>query len=228
MSAPTHAAEADEVVLSGDRPDFTDGTDTVAKGHVQVEAGVEYGLEAETIRLPDALIRLGIEDGIEVRLTGPSAVVGGDGESLEFGAGTKLSKGLTDRFAVGVLPAVAYEGGDSATLAPSLTGLVGVQLTDGIGLSSNVGVQGALPVSVDDDQGSSVDYSASLGTGFDLSDEVGLFTEVFAVHSGQWSTYADGGVTVLVAPTLQLDAYAGMALADGPERWVGAGFVWLR
>ena len=87
MAPTTALANADETVsLSGDRPDFTDGTDTVAKGHGQVEAGVEYGFESNTTRLPDALVRLGLNDGLELRIATPSVVLGSTGSNpIEFG-----------------------------------------------------------------------------------------------------------------------------------------------
>jgi hypothetical protein len=229
--AATARAETEQS-LSGDRPDFTDGTDTVAKGAGQLEAGLTYQLHSESISVPDALLRMGIHESAELRFAPPSLALGGDGESvgMDFGVGMKASKSVTDQLALGVLPTVAMGLGPAGFVAPSLTMLIGYDVVDGVGVASNVGVTTWSPLSGSEDSPMPVAYYASLSTGVDLSETVGVFAEVFGATSGfgfDWGAGADGGVTVLVSSNLQLDAHFGNLWDGTGAMWVGTGVVWM-
>lgn len=231
MFVPTvaWASGKPDAELSGDRPDFTDGTDTVARGHGQIEAGIEYGMDSETVRMPDALIRLGLSRHSELRLVAPSFTVGSDGDNaVEFGVGAKISNTFGDRLALGVLPSMGVTGGEQGSVGPGISGLFGYQVHDKVGLASNLGVSGVIPLDSSDESMGETEYSASLGLGVDVSESIGIFGEVFAVGADEWVAYADGGVTVLVSPTLQLDAYGGTGVGSASESWAGVGFVWMR
>ena len=59
--------------IDTDRPDFTDGTHTVARGRWQFETGYTYqqarGIDAgHTHSLPEALLRVGVWSQVELRI----------------------------------------------------------------------------------------------------------------------------------------------------------------
>jgi len=227
-----NAGSDQEKSLSGDRPDFTDGTDTVAQGAGQLEAGVTYDLEIGSVSLPDALVRIGIHDSAEIRVATPSISVGGEVDSigLDFGVGMKASKSVSEQLALGVLPTVAVGLGPTGFVAPSLTMLIGYSLADGVGLASNVGVTSWSVLSGSSENAMLIGYYASLSTGIDISDTVGLFAEVFGESAGAdlgWGYGADGGLTMLVSSHLQLDAHFGTSLDGSGSMWVGTGVVWM-
>ena len=99
--------------ISTDRVTFSTGTAVVPAGRFQAEFGVIYtdDGDAESVSLPDPLLRYGLYPGVELRLAGPTllAVDGGDDGLGDVTIGLKF----VARGQRGAVPAVAF--------VPSLT-----------------------------------------------------------------------------------------------------------
>src|SRR5579862_1239281 len=82
--------------ISTDRPDFTESTDTIAPGYIQIEGGILFNhhtfASTRSMLGPSPLIRVGLTRFIEFR-------IGGDGyvsESEAVGLGRENHTGISD------------------------------------------------------------------------------------------------------------------------------------
>lgn len=238
-SAAPAAAQTGGPLVS-DRPDFTESSGTIARGHVQVEGGItwqEIG-EEEAVSAGEILVRLGFGERLEARLGVGSwtrvDLPGGQLEGFEdptVGLKVRLTPPVDDR--PPGFPAVAFLLGTSVPVGseelttdewePEARLAFDWILTDLLSLGANLGA--AYPS--DGDEGFA-QILASLTAGIAATDRLGVFLEAYGFSreepDGDPTQYVDTGVTFALTDDLQLDARIGFGLNDpSPERFVGVG-----
>lgn len=239
------AADTSGPMLTPDRPGFTNGSDTVAPGHVQVEAGVTRtkgaspfaktpgGGDGLTTDAPQTLIRTGLNAETELRVTLPDYAwpSGGDSGFSDGAIGvrykfyqskdgnTKLA--FTPSLSIPVRSAVTSSGHVDPVL--SLNG----QKTSGArwSLSSN------LILSYPTQNGGRVtDYTGTGQVTYALSAPLSVFGDFYydAPVGGPPSPIADGGLTYRVGSHVQLDLETGRGLGgSAPVQFYGGGVAVL-
>ena len=229
LAAFSPAASAQDAIIT-DRPGFSTGPDTVARGVTQAELGFEWNPDTDAVTLPFALLRHGIGEATEVRLAW-SGVVTGTGEAGTLGGGVEIKHTLRE--------------GEGAS--PTLGVLVGVNVPgDGGPLNPNAGflwssslgdawsVFGTATVSAPDtdtDMGGGRRFVGTNAVGVSRSlGKAGFFVEHFVsvTEGGDEETQLiDAGLTYLVTDDLQIDVNGGVSVggadADG---FVGAGLAY--
>ena len=235
--------------LITDRPDQTESAVVVPIGTAQVETGAlftfdeEKGIRSQASEVPGTLLRFGLHPRVELR-------VGWSGwiEDVSRGAGgrSRVSEAADPELGVkialakarGARPDVALIAHASLPVGGETVGSpradpwarlsVAHTLSDRVGLGWNIEWGAA---SFRDAIGqvhtlTRFGYTASVGV--DLAERWGAFIEIFgdlpasdpapAAHS------LDAGVTILIAPRVQLDLAAGVGLnSDAPDRFIGCG-----
>ena len=234
-AAPAAPAGADDAVTP-DRPGFTNGSDVVPKGRIQVEGGVTRNVypagngAGHVTDAPEVLLRTGLNDKTELRVTlpdyfwpaGPSRGGFGDGAvGLRYkfyqsaDGNTKLA--FTPTLSVPLKTAVTTSGHVDPTL------LLSGQTTSGArwGISSN------LILSYPTVSGSRLaNYSATAQVTYALSGPLAVFGDVYdnAVSGSLPAPIADAGFTYKVAPNAQLDLETGRGLGGtAPTQFYGGG-----
>lgn len=232
---PAVSAAAQE--METDRPDFTEGTRTVAPGRVQVEMGatLDDTTAGEDLTVGETLLRLGVAPRVELRLGAGSYLRSEADDATVEGWGQPsvgVKMGLRPE-ARGAAPAAALLvgvglpfGDDRVTLAgaePSAVLALAWDLAPGWGLGANLGWARA----VDGDGRRFEQGLASLAAGYDLGAGWGLFLETYGftreAHGGDATTYADAGLTWSPRPDLQLDLRLGTAVEGPEDDFVGVG-----
>lgn len=232
--------------LVGDRPDFTESTSTIPRGHVQVEGGVTFSRvdDEEAQSLGEVLVRIGLGERVEARIGAGSYVridtgVPGAGritgfEDPSLGMKVRLTPDDPDllppgRPTMALLLATSIPAGDEELTddewVPDAKLALSWSLTDRWSLSSNLNY--AYPVDGDD---RFHQFSASLSGGVSLTGRLGAFVEYFGfteeTDGGPDTHYLDGGVTFGISNDLQLDARIGFGLNDpSPEWFAGVGAI---
>ena len=252
FSAPAHAADspasgasaksaaaapagADDAVTP-DRPGFTNGSDVVPKGRIQVEGGVTRNVYSATsgqghvTDAPAVLLRTGLNDKTELRITlpdyfwpsGPSRSGFGDGAvGLRYkfyqskDGNTKFA--FTPSLSVPLKTAVTTSGHVDPIF------LLSGQTTSGArwGISSNL-ILSYPTVS----GGRLANYTATAQVTYALSGPFAVFGDVYdnAVSGSLPSPIADAGFTYRVAPNAQLDIETGRGLGGmAPTQFYGGG-----
>lgn len=218
----------------------------------------EDGLgSVRTISGPGTLVRIGAGARTELRIgwdgwveeevdslhpQGIDRTVSGVGDG-ELGAKVKL------REESGALPEMAVLGGVTLPVGddeltgdeyhPSVRLAFAHTLSDRLGLSYNLGAERFTapdPESSGDETDDFVRYLATVALGAAFTDRLGGFVELFGEEPesaalGGTQVSLDGGVTYLVRPNLQLDAFAGAGLTDEAPDWlagVGLSVRWPR
>jgi len=236
-------AKEPEGAITADRPDFTEGTETLAPGFVQLEGGVRMSrhlLESSSVHdsgAPFALLRIGVTRFAELRL-------GSDGYAVESevaGGHALRHAGLSDmsvemKFGVWderrYLPAVSVLGALSAP--------VGSRYFSSGGLDPEIKLcwSKSLPAGFDAsgnfnwawETGEEVGHAASLSVGHRLWGGFEGFGEVYREgpiagdEAHHW--VADSGVSRRLGVNFQFDIEAGHTMnARTPAWFVGAGFA---
>jgi Putative MetA-pathway of phenol degradation len=238
VTANIAAQARDTLPIDTDRPDFTDGVHTVTRGRQQLELGYTYqrarGSGAGYFHsLPEALLRAGIAEKVEVRI-GENFLVQNDGSGAgsssgfdDLYLGTKMS--LTE--AHGLVPALAVEAKVNLPTGAARIGagrvLPGAALLfgwEGDGPWS-AGVE-AYVTATADRQGSGV---ASLSVQYQFSARWQMFGEIIAEHTLQGAAvstqYGNAGILFLITRDVQVDARVGAGLNQDADRYfVGFGF----
>lgn len=240
-ATPPASAQSGVDPLVTDRPDFTESTNVVAPGWVQVEAGYTFSREGEleSHTAGELLVRVGLLQALELRL-GLNSFVWIDAPALEDDGFSDTELGLklglwepgsaTDAPSVALLLLTSLptgaEGFGEDELQPTAKLAAGWDLSERIAVGSNLNF--TLASDAGDRFG---ELGGSLALGLGLTERSGGYVEYFGfVRDGRSNAgFLNGGFTYLVTPDLQLDARAGLGL-DGPEPdyFVGAGFAWRR
>lgn len=216
--------------VSSDRPDFTDGTATVAPGALQVEAGLTYAVDGPTINAPQLLLRTGIVENLEARVIGPDAViVDGETNAGSMVLGAKYSRTVSDGFTLGVLPSfttpVTGDAVDADGLSAGVALLWAWDVTNGWGLSGNLGTAVSGFMSGADETSSQ--HFVTLSSGFSLTGSLSFFVESYALIADETTVFGDAGLLYVLNPNLQLDVSAGMPFEGESSGWFGGGVAVL-
>jgi hypothetical protein len=239
-AAPAQDSRFTEPIVT-DRPDFTESAQTVPHGAFQLEAGYTFvsrsGPDEHTFG--EVLLRYGISPDLELRLEAPSLVMLSGNTDDEDSGLSDMSLGLKHRLAEqdGWRPALAViaalvlptgtNGFSESTFIPEATLAWSYDLQEPFTLSGNFN----LSVPEDDDDDRFLEPSASIALGIGLTDNVGAFIEYFGFYPDLSTDrpnthYADGGLTYLINPNLQLDARIGAGLnSDADDLFAGVGFA---
>ncbi len=238
--------------LVTDRPDFTESTETIPAGHVQLESGYTFtlndddGLRTQNHTAPEGLLRVGLTENLELRLgwegyawtrDRTSATEDSDGETFRtdnandatIGLKWKLFEqdGWRPHFGLIFETSVPSGNGDATTndADPAVKLLWAYDLAEGFSLSGNVNL--AIPT----ENGSRfLQTAASISLAVALDDRWGIYSEYYGffnnAHHADAAHYLNGGVTFLVHNNLQLDWRAGFGLNDeADDFFTGVGFV---
>jgi opacity protein-like surface antigen len=242
-----HAADADDGVMTTDRPDFSESSEVVGKGRFQIETGWQSerrrdgGLKYTTDTTP-TLLRLGISDAWELRVetdgyTGLRVHDDGTGETTRthgfadtaLGVKWHMQDGDDDDYkpSVAWLLHADFDSGSSAFrgngVRPSLRMVAEWELPHGYSL-------GVMPgVFVDKTDSGHRFVAGLLAVAFekDWSQALHTFVEfaaqqVTSAANGGSVLTLDVGVSYLVTKNFQLDASVYRGLNDNSPDWVFA------
>jgi hypothetical protein len=229
--------------LVTDRPDFTESSEVVGRGVLQVETGMTLEEEGESdattraLATPQVLVRIGLSRRVELRL-------GGDGfvsQSLRTPAGSERTSGYSDAeigakvklvdasaagFDVAVIPALSLPTGkagfSSTGYDPSVKLTWARELPQGFGLSGNFN---AASITVDGQREWERAVTLSLGHGF--GESWGAYWEGYGfLADGSCDCTINTGVTRAFGPNAQFDVEVGRGVSgDAPSWFVGVGFA---
>ena len=240
-----------------DRPDVSESSSTVPTNHLQLEAGAAVGIPANqddtlaglggfgpttTLQPLGLLARYGVADIAEIRLsTTPLTLAlpeGGEARTSVFpriGLGAKVATAINDQLRVGALPWFDFLPSDEANAwAAGVLGTASYDVTSSFGLATNLGA--GVAAAPFDGGSHPLELRGSLTAAFSLSESTGVYAEYYTILIPKFfdSALAPGdrhgtdiGVTYLVTPTVQLDAYADTDLPDFRIVTVGVGASFL-
>ncbi len=234
-SVPKPAVSPATPPLITDRPDFTESPQTVPKGLIQVEAGATFERSGrdKTTTLSETLIRIGAGDRAEIRVGVPSYINlrGGaraDGFDNAF-LGAKFAIVQRENFPIALLVGTTLPTGSRRVTAreTNAEAVIATEtaLSDKVGLAVNLGY--GRP---NEGVGRFSQFFGSASFGFDVSDRVGAYAEIFAFdkaeRGGTSQQFVDGGFTYASNANLQFDIRAGLGVGndvDGPDYFGGLG-----
>jgi hypothetical protein len=222
--------------LVTDRPDFTEASSTVGLGVAQLEMGYTYTLDddgttnAKSHSFPESLLRLGIlADWLELRLAwnyaeetvGPLEMSGSEDLYLGFKIGLTPQEDIFPEMAL--IPQMTVPTGSDAFTAeealPGVNWIYGWDINDFLVTAGSTQFNRA----IDDTTGNAyTEWAQSWTVGYALCDQVGAYTEWFALapHSADTARpehYFNGGFTLLVNNDIQWDIRAGAGLNDAAD-----------
>jgi hypothetical protein len=224
-----------------DRPTFSLGPGTIAKGHVQIETGYTFSFEdahpnVRTHIFPETLLRIGLVENLELRVEWPNLTYVDNGSNVDgfrdLGVGFKVQVFQQQGFR----PRLSFAGrlsiptGDDAFssdhLDPELRTILTYALNERVGLFGNINIGG--PSS----QGKRfVQVSSSLGLSAALRDHITGFVEYFGFYPRDVAkgsaNFIQTGLIYRLTYNLQLDARIGAGLTHGSDDLLtGAGISW--
>lgn len=227
--------------LVTDRPDFTESTSTIPRGHFQIEGGTTVSRveDADGTTFGELLVRIGTGERWETRL-GLGSYARVETPFDEFTGIEDPYAGIKVRFtgdpgdlapgqpAAALLLQTSIPAGDDGLTSdewvPEAKLALAWELTPRFSLSSNLGYAYA----VDADRFHQL--SASLSGGLSITDRIGSFLEWYGfseeTEDGPSTHYVNGGVTYLLNSDLQVDARVGTGLNEADPDWfvgIGAG-----
>ncbi len=242
--------------ISTDRPDFTESTDAVPLGHLQLETGYtftydrEKGNRVRTHTAPEFLLRVGLMKNFELRLAWAgytwahhaSSDGNGGGRSAtpdgweqgghDFSVGFKYKfweqDGLLPHF--GIIGAIRTPSGSanvsSGDVDPEVVLLWAYDLTDAVSVAGNVVL--ATPT---EDGHRFFQTAASLALAVALTDRLGTYVEYYGfypnAHHSDCAHTLNGGFTYLITNDLQLDIRSGFGLnEEADDLLAGVGLSW--
>lgn len=232
--------------LSSDRPDFTESTDTIARGVMQLEGGflatsdALAGGSSHGISLPLALLRIGLNRRLELRL----GVDGFERQTSFAGGLRQRHSGFADT-SVGMKARLIREG--SLRPAVSLVALLSLPVGSRYFSSGSFDPEFKLAWSKSFprgfDAGGNFNFgwrtggprwaserAASLSVGHKIPAGLRAYTEVYRTSpvAGDEAAHVvlDGGLTRLIGANAQIDAEVGHTLGARTPGWfLGVGFV---
>lgn len=232
------AQDIEKPVLIGDRPDQTESAFVLPKGYFQFEDGFIYENQTSNIQnisYSSMLLRYGLFDNFELRFAHEYNKIKQVGEKdiagfspLSIGAKIHVNKEN------GRIPQIAFLGhvniaktGSSDFMQSYHSSQMVLTFNHTVTESWSIGY--SLGVEFPDD----INYSIgtyTLVSGFAISDKIGAFVEVYGDFAKymQADNKVNGGVTYLVAPSLQLDFAGGFGLSEtSADNYYTIGLIYL-
>ena len=242
---PMQNAFADDVFdeeLESDRPDFTEGTQTIQSGRYQFELGYTFTKDDEdAVRVeehvdPEILARIGLIEDLELRLAWSGYTSLEVNGSRDEGV-TDLSVGFKHRMyrAEGFRPDLSFIAelnvpvGSSFTTSDELEfagKLLWAYPLEPISVAGNINF--GTPIGED---GRYLEISNSLALGVSLSERIGTYLEYFGFYPVEDVVettlhFLNGGFTYSLNENVQFDIRAGFGLNDPAAGFfTGAGLV---
>ena len=221
--------------LITDRPDFTESPQTVPAGLMQIEAGATFERSGrdKTTTFGETLIRIGAGNSVEIRVGIPSYITqrGGGSEDGFDNAflGAKFALVKRENFPIALLVGTTLPTGSSRVTSREYNAEAVIAsetaLSDSVGLAFNLGY--GRP---NEGIGRFSQFFGSASFGFDISERVGAYAEVFAFdkeeRGGSSRQFVNGGFTYAAKPNLQFDVRAALGLnndTNGPDYFAGVG-----
>jgi hypothetical protein len=241
LAACATASRVNVGPLVTDRPDFTESSETVDRGLVQLESGGTFSRDGDERAgsFGEALFRVGIAERTELRVGlnsyAISRVSGSTSRVLEdasLGAKVKLLQGGdvgSARPTVAVIVASSLPTGASPfrsnKLQPEIKLTGAWDLTERVAFSTNLN-----HAWVRERFESYGESSATASFGIGVTERVGSYVEYYGFFprfdGAERTHFANGGLTYGFTDDLQLDGRIGSQLgrrADGPSYFVGLG-----
>jgi hypothetical protein len=231
-----------EEPLVTDRPDFTESTATVPRGHFQVEGGTTLARveDEDSTSFGELLVRIGTGERWETRL-GLGSYGRVETPFDEVSGLEDPSVGIKVRFtddpgelapgqpAVSLIVSTSIPAGDEGLTedewVPEGKLAFAWELTPIFSLSSNLNYVYAMEGDERLHQ-----LGATLSGSLSITDRLGSFLEWYGfseeTDDGPSTHYVNGGVTFLINNDLQVDARVGTGLNDADPDWfvgIGAG-----
>ncbi len=213
-----------------DRPDFTESTDVVPSGMIQIEGGYTFASAGDerAHTVGEILIRVPIARRMEVRLE-PGSYVSVEGVASELeepGAGFKVELLQGAETGGRFSPAISLLAGTSlpkefgrGSYQPEAKLAIGLELTERFSFASNLNYAYLKEVTRRFNQ-----YSASASLAAGIGEKTGSYLEYFIFIresvGGSASGYLNGGLTYQFNNDFQADARIGVGLVG---REVGSG-----
>ncbi|MGI4789395.1 MAG: transporter [Janthinobacterium lividum] len=235
-ASPATSPSALTDAVTPDRPGFTNGSDVVPVGRVQVEGGVTrttYNAASgagQATDAPEVLVRTGLSDTTELRITLPNYIWPSGGSANGFSDGAVgirykfyQSKDGNTKFAFTPSLSVPIKSAVTTSGHVDPTFLLSGQTTSGArwGISSN------LILSYPTQNGSRLaNYTATAQVTYALSGPLAVFGDIYdnGVSGSLPAPIADGGFTYKVATNAQLDIETGYGLGGtAATRFYGGG-----
>lgn len=220
--------------ISTDRPDQTETPDIVPKGMFQMETGFSFekaGKDSKNYILPTTLVKYGFNDIFEFRLiaeysideTGTEKISGISPIIIGFKANLCEEKGIlpkTSFIAHMSIPEFASKELQTTYYAPRFRFTMQHTLSDKIRLGYNLGAEW-------DGETPEPEFIYTLTGGFDLSEKVGCYVEVFGFAPQKDVAYhsIDGGFTYLISDNFMIDVSGGFGITENaPDYYTAVGF----
>lgn len=228
----TEAPQIEQDAIVTDRPDQSTSPYTVGSGRVQIESGPYYLQNKDGTDQGgfNQLLRVGTGPNTEVRLDGdfpqfgPSNFGGGTTGLSDIGISFKANLAKEDWGGIGILTRLQFPSGTNGLAGNAVVPQVGL-LTDFV-LAENWALDVTLAGSVPKDTTGLGRYFQGFfatSLGYAISDEVGIFGEVFGTgpqdQGGPFELGVDGGFTWLLEDDLQLDLAAQKGLSGSGLDW---------
>ena len=230
------AVDVPEIVT--DRPDFTESSETIPRGWLQIESGVSLEGDAATraFTAPSALFRLGLGHRTELRFGAEGLVAESTGSfrrsggsDLEVGAKIRILDADRAGIDLALLPMVSLPTGaahlTSGGYDPTLKITWARELPSGFGLTGNVNLS-----SLTEDGQRFHQEAISFSLGHDLFKGWGAYAEAYGFSKMSAAEGAgitvNGGLSHLVGRRAQFDIEAGRGVTSAAPDWfVGIGFA---
>jgi hypothetical protein len=226
--------------LVTDRPDFTESSEVVGHGVVQIESGLTFERTNESLHqvtVPLALARIGVGSRFEVRIGADGIVsqmlqtsagrVRTTGHSdLEIGAKVKFldaDRGGVDMAVIPILSVPLHSDGFSSEgYDPGFKITAARDLPRGFGLSANFNA-----ARVTTETGRVWEREASLSLGRGIGGPFGAYWEIFGSVAGtRCDCTVNTGLTVALSDNHQVDVEVGRGISGDAQDWfVGVGFA---
>ncbi len=229
--------------LVTDRPDFTESSDVVGAGIMQLEFGTSFEGDGQAdardrvVTTPLALLRVGIARRLELRFSSDGYIFdrlgSGLGQAttrgqadLEVGAKVVLKNGASG-FGMAIIPMMSLPTGadavSSGTIDPTVKFTWATNLPKDFGLSGNVNVS-----RLGDELGRYTEQAVSVSLGHSLPAGWGGYWETYGFmpqgegRASAWTV--NTGITHSVGGNAQIDLEIGRGVtAAAPDWFVGVG-----
>jgi hypothetical protein len=193
--------------IDTNRPGFSFAPTVVPKNRLQLEAGMGYDRDSDSIAVPQAELRYGAADGIELFVT---SLNWNDGERADMGIGSKIAiSGLPDSMQMAALVQVSAPTGDSAISSDRWDPSAAL-IWAHTGMLSLAGTAKVTQF----DNGVQVDNGLKLILPSPARQTAFLEWELNWPEGGDAAHWLNGGYQWLLSDSFQLDASIGVGLND--------------